>query len=67
MGFQYSVNQLEKLVIRIKKLQPDMVIFTGDLMDTPNEYNESEKIAPILRKLNAPFGKFAVYGNHDQG
>jgi uncharacterized protein len=67
LGFQYSIKQLEKLVERINRIQPDMVIFTGDLMDAPNKYTERDEIAPILQKLNAPFGKFAVYGNHDHG
>lgn len=36
-------------------------------MDAPNEYQQTSEIIPILTKLSAPFGKFAVYGNHDHG
>src|SRR3954451_3191391 len=67
LGFQYTLEQLEKLIDRINHIQPDMVIFTGDLMDEPNKYKNSEQIIPILLQLNAPFGKFAIYGNHDHG
>lgn len=67
LGFQYTLEQLKKLIDRINHLQPDMVIFTGDLMDEPNKYKNSEQIIPILLQLNAPFGKFAIYGNHDHG
>lgn len=67
LGFQYSIEQLKKLIERINQLEPDIVLFTGDLMDQPNKYEKRGDIAPILQKLQAPFGKFAVYGNHDHG
>lgn len=67
LGFQYTIKQLDKLVDRINRLQPDMVFFTGDLMDEPNKYSNSDQIIPSLSKINAPFGKFAIYGNHDHG
>ncbi|WP_338451888.1 metallophosphoesterase [Niallia oryzisoli] len=67
LGFQYTIKQLDKLVDRINRLQPDMVFFTGDLMDEPNKYPNSDQIIPSLSKINAPFGKFAIYGNHDHG
>lgn len=67
LGFQYTIEQLNKLVDRINQLEPDIVFFTGDLIDQPNQFEESEKIVPILKKIEAPFGKFAVYGNHDHG
>lgn len=67
LGFQYDLNQLREAVNKINSLTPDILLFTGDLMDAPNEYDEVEEIVPVLQKLNAPFGKFAVYGNHDHG
>ncbi len=67
LGFQYTIKQLDKLINRINRLQPDIVFFTGDLMDEPNKYPNSDEIIPILTKVNAPFGKFAIYGNHDHG
>lgn len=67
LGFQYTLEQLKKLVERINHLEPDIVFFTGDLMDQPNQYSESSEIAPILQNIKAPYGKFAIYGNHDHG
>ncbi|MBP2239943.1 putative MPP superfamily phosphohydrolase [Cytobacillus eiseniae] len=67
LGFQYNSQQLKKLVERINRLNPDVIFFTGDLMDAPNEYDEENIIIPILKELKAPFGKFAIYGNHDHG
>ncbi|WP_042349109.1 metallophosphoesterase [Bacillus massiliigorillae] len=67
LGFQYQLNNLEKTVQLINKIQPDLIVFTGDLMDKPNHYDSPTKIIPILQKLHAPFGKFCIFGNHDHG
>ncbi|WP_141431351.1 metallophosphoesterase [Bacillus sp. 03113] len=67
LGFQYRLNQLKDLVDTINSLNPDIIFFTGDLMDNPNRYDNPQELIPFLQKLNAPFGKFAVYGNHDHG
>lgn len=67
LGFQYDLNQLNSLVKRINQLKPDIVFFTGDLIDEPNKYSRAKQIVPILKELHAPFGKFTVYGNHDHG
>lgn len=63
----YTIEQLEKVVDEVNLLSPDIIVFTGDLMDEPNSYNETNLISPVLSKLNAPLGKFAIYGNHDHG
>ncbi|WP_442599311.1 metallophosphoesterase [Neobacillus sp. D3-1R] len=67
LGFQYDLVQFKKMLRVIKKLEPDVIFFTGDLMDAPNQYSHQEEIIPLLKDLEAPFGKFAIYGNHDHG
>ncbi|MBM4764338.1 metallophosphoesterase [Bacillus sp. B15-48] len=67
IGFHYDLNQFQKLIAKINNLEPDIIVFTGDLMDDPSDFKETEKISRNLRDLNANFGKFAVYGNHDHG
>jgi len=67
LGFQYNLNQLEKLITKIDAYSPDIIFFTGDLMDAPNQYEHQSKIPPLLSSLKAPLGKFCVYGNHDHG
>lgn len=67
LGFQYTIEQLEKLVEDINEMEPDILFFTGDLLDEPNKYAGTEIVIPILKRLHAPLGKFAVYGNHDHG
>lgn len=67
LGFQYDLSQFKKMLIQIKNLQPDIIFFTGDLMDAPNQYPFAEEIVPLLKDLQAPFGKYSIYGNHDHG
>jgi predicted MPP superfamily phosphohydrolase len=67
LGFHYNLRQLGKLMDKINILKPDLIFFTGDLMDEPNKYTEIHKMLPLLQKLHAPLGKYCIYGNHDHG
>lgn len=67
LGFQYDLHQLEEAIEEINKQNPDIVFFTGDLFDHPKNYPFAKKVPPLLQGLNAPLGKFSVYGNHDHG
>ncbi|MFP5105210.1 metallophosphoesterase [Neobacillus sp. C211] len=67
LGFQYNLHQFNQLVNKINSLKPDIILFTGDLMDEPNQYTEINKLMPILKKLQAPLGKYCIFGNHDHG
>lgn len=60
LGKFYSAMQLIKLVDKINAEKPDVVLFTGDLLDKSlPEYN----VGAILNKIEGL--KFAVRGNHD--
>ncbi|MBO9130359.1 metallophosphoesterase [Bacillus sp. 165] len=67
LGYNYTLEQLEVLIEKINEQKPDLVFFTGDLMDDQRTYSRTNEIAPVLRRVNAPLGKFAIYGNHDHG
>lgn len=47
------------------KEKPDLVFFTGDLVN--NESAEVKDYIPIFDKLKAPLGVFSITGNHDYG
>jgi len=54
---------VQKGVDLINAEKPDLILFTGDLV---NDYaDEAEKFVPILSRLEAPMGKFSILGNHD--
>lgn len=64
IGKYYSLDQLERVTRLIQKQEPDIICFTGDLFDS--KYGEvDEDVIPVLSRLQAGLGKFAVLGNHD--
>ncbi len=68
IGPHYSIRRLQALVSVINSLQPDIVVFTGDLFDSRRRNNTANNDpSSILSQIQAPLGKFAVYGNHDFG
>ena len=68
LGPEFTLKQLENLVEKMNALRPDVVVFTGDLIDKFGSYSaEKDEAKVILQKINAPLGKYAVFGNHDRG
>ena len=47
------------------KEKPDMIFFTGDLVN--NESSEVKEYIDVFGKLKAPLGVYSVTGNHDYG
>ncbi|NFT08711.1 metallophosphoesterase, partial [Clostridium botulinum] len=67
LGDYYTIDKLEKLVNKVNSQNADIIVFTGDLFDNVSKFEDTSKVAPILKKLNAKIGKYAIYGNHDYG
>lgn len=67
IGDFYNFEQLEKVVKKMNALKPDVIVFTGDLFDNGASENEITRVIELLSELDAPLGKFAVYGNRDVG
>ncbi len=62
-------ERLNPFIDTINSLNPDLILFGGDLfdhpsVDYPNEHT-IEQLTQLLSTLNAPYGKYAVLGNHD--
>lgn len=54
---------VDKMVRQVNALKPDLVVFTGDLVNV-----SAEEVIPFQRQLSlisAPDGVFSVMGNHD--
>lgn len=67
-GDYYTTEDFTKVIDAIKKMQPDMVVFSGDLIDHYNIYSEDvSEISEKLSEIQAAYGKFAIFGNHDYG
>jgi len=67
IGFHYTLKQLRKLAQTVNSLQPDLIVFTGDLVDRPDRYHWNPQLIDILQQFSASEGKLWIYGNHDHG
>src|SRR5699024_5122368 len=48
-------------------LNPDLLVFTGDLVDDPKHFDKYHDLTSVLNMAEAKYGKYWVYGNHDHG
>lgn len=62
-GWHGHEEQLSQIVEHINQLQPDLIVFTGDLVSL--NHHELDGLAPILCSLKARDGVMSVLGNHD--
>ncbi len=67
-GTSVKEKKLRKLVDEVNKLKPDIIVFTGDLVDRHSTITNHEQdiIASCLKDMKANLGKYAVKGNHDR-
>ncbi len=64
-SFASSYHKLEGIVDIINNEHPDVILFTGDLVN--NFAEETYGWEGLFQQLKAPFGKFSILGNHDYG
>ncbi len=66
-GSTFFLPELKEVVREINKRKPDLVFFTGDLIDSNYDLktSEAEKIMKELKKIHVSTGKYAVAGEED--
>lgn len=64
-SFNKNFEKIAEAVELINNQKPDIILFTGDLVN--NFAEETEGWAPILGKMKASMGKYSILGNHDYG
>ncbi|MCB0759978.1 MAG: metallophosphoesterase [Flavobacteriales bacterium] len=64
-SFNNNLEPIKHCVEMVNDLKPDVIVFTGDLVNTHHE--EALPWIDVFRKLEAPMGKFSILGNHDYG
>lgn len=65
LGSWLSDKPLKRAVQMINELEPDVVFFTGDMVN-----NMTDEVYPFegaLREIKAKYGIFSTLGNHDYG
>ncbi|GIV29983.1 MAG: phosphoesterase [Bacteroidia bacterium] len=65
LGSFFSDQPVEKVVELVNAEMPDIIVFTGDLVN--NVVEEALPYKDILSKLKAGIGVFSILGNHDYG
>lgn len=64
----YHLEKLDEVVRRTNETRPDLILIAGDLVIQDvvgGRFVAPEDLAPVLGKLRAPLGVYAVLGNHD--
>jgi len=64
-SFVESENEVERIVAMINSSEPDIVVFTGDMVN--NLGREMDCFVDILANIESKYGKYAILGNHDYG
>ena len=60
-------DDIKKLINKINTLRPDIIVFTGDLINKNVKITNDDRefIINSLTKMHASIGKYAVYGDYD--
>ena len=64
-GSWISDRPLKRAIGMINNLKPDIVLFTGDLVNYSTD--EAYPFQKTLSQITAPLGIYAIKGNHDYG
>jgi predicted MPP superfamily phosphohydrolase len=64
-GSMVKRKQLDRLVSAVNRLEGDIILLTGDIIDRANRDCIDEYSAGNLSRLKAPLGVWAVTGNHE--
>lgn len=60
-------EELREIIKEINLINPDIVFFTGDLIDMDFDLDEQgkEEMIDLLKSIHSKYGKYAIRGNHD--
>ena len=66
-GTTFFSGEVKDVINKINLRRPDIVVFTGDLIDKDYDIStgEQEKLIKQLKNINASLGKYAIYGEED--
>lgn len=63
VGLIIRERKLQKIANEVKKLSPDILVSTGDLVD--GQIDHLDGLSDILRDIDTKYGKYAITGNHE--
>jgi predicted MPP superfamily phosphohydrolase len=62
---QTDIHFVEQFAARIAAIEPDLLIYGGDIVEGRGDGGKMDRIAKILREIHPKYGVFAVLGNHE--
>lgn len=63
LGLIVRMRRLTRIMEIVNAEKPDILVSTGDLVDA--QLNRMDGLAELIRQVKAPYGKFAITGNHE--
>ena len=66
-GLLSGKNHAARMVEEINKLQPDLVLFPGDIVDDSVHEYVRQGMVDIIANIESTYGVYASLGNHDKG
>jgi len=67
LGTTFDGEEFCKYIEEINKLNPDIVVITGDYVDDNTPYEDMVDASVGLGKLKTNYGTYFILGNHDKG
>ena len=64
IGDAAGLIQLENTIDEINRLNPDIVIFTGNLLATDDDFI-TEQVEKLLSQIEVNIGRVSIFGQHD--
>lgn len=63
LGLIVREERLKNIINEVRTAAPDLLVSTGDLVD--GQLDGLNGLAELLGEIKAPYGKFAIPGNHE--
>jgi len=62
---QTDIHFMERFVTNISAIQPDLMIFGGDIVEGRGDGGKMDRFAKMFSEIHAKYGVYAVLGNHE--
>ena len=67
LGITLNGDDFARQMEKIQAVQPDAVVLVGDFVDDDSTREDMLAACAAMGKLNARYGVYFAYGNHDEG
>jgi predicted MPP superfamily phosphohydrolase len=63
LGMMRGEEFLERIMSRLREIQPDIIVATGDILD--GQGDDLNELSKLFLTYNPPKGAYAILGNHE--